>query len=180
MITTIQAQRLAKLYANAAFRSAGPSYFEDELTGRIRVMQVPILKDGKPADEEFCDRNGKPVYKPDGKTRETRVKTRPDTGCVYCDIVDRQANPPERNGHCLRFESYATGVGNTESEALDNALAIAESAVKPLTQAQRADIEAGRIIDPVAKARIVELERELAALRIGNASTTQSKRPNTV
>lgn len=180
MITPEQATRLAKLHANAAFRSAGPSYYEDELTGRVRVMQVPVLKDGKPVEEEFCDRNGKPVYKPDGKTRETRVKTKPDTGCVYCDIVDRTANPPGANGHCLRFTSYATATGNTEGEALDAALSLAENSVKPLTPAQRADIEAGRIVDPVAKARITELERELAALRIDGSTKTQNKRPNTV
>jgi len=186
MITKEHIERLAKLHANAAFRSAGPQFYEDEHTGKVRVAHVPVLdKDGKQIEEVFNDRNGKPVYKPQDKpgaslVRETRIKTRPDTGCVYCDIVDRTENPPERNGHCLRFSSYATGVGDTEHQALEDALNKAEAAVKPLTPAQRADIEAGRFIDPVAKSRIAELERELATLRVSNASATQVAKPKNV
>jgi len=153
MIPPTLTTRLNKLNANCVFRVFGAT-FKEFVQPRIVDSNGTVLREEEPTGRIF----------------------QVSAGHVECDIVDRTMNPG-RDGQ-LRYESYATGKGPDEIRALTDALDKAEKQTKPLTPAQRADIEAGRIIDPNAKKLISELQRELADLR--SKVQTQSKKPNTV
>lgn len=77
-----------------------------------------------------------------------------DVGKAACDIVDSTTG-----------KLYASAEGVDERAALAMALDRAENSAKPLTLAQLADVQAGRFADPVAAARIAQLETEVAELR---------------
>lgn len=79
----------------------------------------------------------------------------------YADIVDQTVN-----------EIYATGQGDTEDAALEDALNKAEVSAKPLTPAQKADAERRKGETDAKDARIKQLEAELAEARAGRAAET--------
>lgn len=93
------------------------------------------------------DLHGKPTSIPDEKKSG-----------IYCEIIDLQLNPEADQGRCDM--PYCVASGDTESDALANALRALPTAPKQLTQAQQND---PAFLD--AQKRIRELETELAAMR---------------
>lgn len=116
-VPTLTAHQVAikRLNATYRFRHRGPTFEEDEKTGRMKQI---------------------------------------DAGGVFCDIIDLTTN-----------EHYATGVGIDETLALENAITKANTAPKPLTPAQKADIEAGIAKQAEADSKLAEANAEIERLK---------------
>ncbi len=110
------------------------------------------------------------IFSPSYAENEATGKLRQlDVGRVECDIFDLTIG-----------ELYATGKGPTERAALDDAMAKAAVAPKPMTPAQKLDAEERRQID-TANLKVSSLTRENDELkrRIAEleAAATQTRKP---
>lgn len=132
-------KRIYRLGAEFRFRINGPSFFEDELTGKIRQSSP---------------------------------------GKVFCDIVD--GTIPDEHGRTGARGGgivYATGEGMDQDLALEDALNQAEAAPKPMTQAQKFDVERQQSVIVEKDSRIAELEAKLARYESGSSANRSPEAP---
>lgn len=103
------------------------------------------------------DAAGKRVVEIDEQGRKSYATDEEKSG-IYCEIIDLTISPRAENGQSE--PPYWSAKGESEAEALANALAGLPMAPKPLTPAQQADPAYAAV-----KSRLVELENDNRALR---------------